>query len=322
MLSIIIPSYNEQDNILHTAKIIKTVMNSAPIAYEMIFVNDGSSDETWNKVLEARAFDPCVRGLSFSRNFGKEACISAGLRFAAGECCVVMDCDLQHPPETIVEMYRLWKEEGYEVVEGVKRSRGKESTGYKLSAGLFYKLMSKCVGFDMASSSDFKLLDRKVIDTLCAMPERETFFRAMSFWVGYRTTKVEYDVAPREFGTSKWSLIKLMKYAITNMTSFSAAPLHIITFLGVFLLALSVVLGVHTLLNWALGYAVEGFTTVILLLLLISGCMMISLGIIGYYIAKIHIETKGRPQYIVAQSIPVVVKEDTKDHEATSREAI
>lgn len=322
MISLVIPSYNEEDNILHTTHRINEILTAAEIPYEIIFVNDGSKDATWNKILEANATDTHVRGLSFSRNFGKEACMFAGLRAATGDCCVVLDCDLQHPPETIIEMYRLWNEEGYEVIEGVKRSRGKESLGYKLSAGLFYKLMSLCVGFDMASSSDFKLLDRKVVDTLCAMPERETFFRAMSFWVGYKTTKVEYDVAPREFGTTKWSFTKLVKYAVTNMTSFSAAPLHLVTFLGAFLLIVSVILGIHTLFNWALGNAVEGFTTVILLLLLISGCMMISLGIIGYYIAKIHMETKGRPQYIVAHSVSSVVKEEADCHESAARKAV
>lgn len=322
MLSLVIPSYNEEDNILHTASRINEILTAAQIPYEIIFVDDGSKDATWHKILEANATDAQVRGLSFSRNFGKEACIFAGLRAAVGDCCVVLDCDLQHLPETVIEMYRLWENEGYEVIEGVKHSRGQESFGYKLSAGIFYKLMSLCVGFDMESSSDFKLLDRKVVDTLCAMPEKEPFFRAMSFWVGYKTSKVEYDVAPREFGTTKWSLTKLIKYAVTNMTSFSAAPLRLVTFLGVLLLIISFILGIHTLFNWAFGNAVEGFTTVILLLLLINGCMMISLGIIGYYIAKIHMETKGRPQYIVAHSVSTVTKEKGDCRESTAHKTI
>jgi len=310
MISLVIPSFNEEASILHTAKQIRKVLDEAQLAYEIIFVNDGSTDSTWDKILEIASQNPHVRGVCFSRNFGKEACMFAGLRAAKGDCCVVLDCDLQHPPQTIVEMHRLWKEEGFEIIEGVKRSRGKESLGYKLSAGAFYKIMSRCIGFDMASSSDFKLLDRKVVDTLCAMPEKETFFRAMSFWVGYKTTKVEYDVAAREFGTTKWSPTKLIKYAITNMTSFSAAPLQLVTWLGTFLLIGSVVLGLQTLFNWVTGNAVEGFTTVILILLLTSGCLMISLGIIGYYISKIYTEIKGRPQYIISKTISSDVSEN------------
>jgi len=302
MISLVIPSYNEEENILHTTERIDQVLTPAGIDYEIIFINDGSRDTTWEKILQAREKDRRVRGICFSRNFGKEACMFAGLRAVRGDCCVVLDCDLQHPPEVIIEMYRLWKEEGYQVIEGVKRYRGKESLAYKMSAGLFYKLMSKCVGFDMAASSDFKLIDRKPLDVLCAMPEKETFFRAMSFWVGYKTIKVEYDVAPREFGETKWSFVKLVKYALSNMTSFSAAPLHAITYLGMILLLVFAVLGVQTFVRWMIGRAVEGFSTVILLLLLIGGCLMISLGIIGYYISRIYAEIKGRPQYVISHT--------------------
>ena len=152
----------------------------------------------------------------------------------------------------------------------------------------------------MEASSDFKLLDRKVVDVLCTLPEKNTFFRALSFWVGFKTITVEYDVAPREFGTTKWSFVKLVKYAINNITSFTAAPMQIVTVMGFLLIAASALLAVHTLVMWTTGAAVEGFTTVILLLLLIGGSIMISLGIIGYYLSKIFEEVKGRPQYIVS----------------------
>jgi len=298
MLSIILPSYNEEDNILNTEHQLSLLMEREGIAYELVFVNDGSADRTYELIMQCSERNPNVRGISFSRNFGKEACIFAGLRASEGDCCVVMDCDLQHPPETVVEMYHLW-EQGYEVVEGVKRSRGKESLFYKMSAGVFYKLMSRFVGIDMEASSDFKLLDRKVVDVLCALPEKSTFFRALSFWVGFKTTVVEYDVAPRAYGSTKWSLKKLVKYAINSMTSFTSAPLQIITFLGCVLLIASLVLGIQTLVRWGMGNSVEGFTTVILLILLIGGGIMVSLGIIGHYISKIYDEVKDRPQYII-----------------------
>lgn len=225
----------------------------------------------------------------------------AGLERATGDCCAVMDCDLQHPPEKLVEMYRLW-EQGYEVIEGVKEDRGQESAFHRFAANSFYGLISKATGMDMASSSDFKLLDRKVVDALNAMPERNVFFRALSYWVGYRQTSVSYRVQERTAGESKWSTKSLVKYALTNISSFSSAPLHIVTVLGFVMLAVSVVLGVTALVQKISGVALGGFTTVILLLLFSSSIVMISLGIIGYYIARIYDEIKGRPRYLISMT--------------------
>ena len=201
-------------------------------------------------------------------------------------------------PQIVPQMYQCWQN-GYEVVEGVKRDRGTEKFSYRMSAGIFYKIMSRLIGMDMESSSDFKLLDRKVVDVLCRLSEKETFFRALSFWAGFKSTTVEYDVAPREYGTTKWSVVKLFHYAVNNIASFSTAPLQIVTALGSILIVFSIFLFIHTLIMWAIGVAVEGFTTVILLLLLIGGSIMISLGVIGFYISKIYNEVKGRPQYII-----------------------
>ena len=165
MLSIILPSYNEEANIERTANTLKSVLESNKIAYELLFINDGSQDQTWELIINCCKQDPHIKGINFSRNFGKEACIFAGLRNCQGDCCVVMDCDLQHPPMTIIEMYKLW-ERGYEIVEGVKSSRGKEGLLHKTFAEFFYKTMSNFMGIDMKSSSDIKLLDRKVINIL------------------------------------------------------------------------------------------------------------------------------------------------------------
>lgn len=309
MLSIVVPSFNEEENILRTADRLAKIMVENQIPYELIFVNDGSKDKTQELIEQAAKDNSNVRGICFSRNFGKEACMFAGLRASRGDCCVVIDCDLQHPPEVIPQMYGYWQK-GYEVVEGIKRSRGDEGVAYKMSAGLFYKIMSKFIGMDMEASSDFKLLDRKVVDVLCALPEKSTFFRALSFWAGFKSVTVEYDVAPREFGTTKWSFVKLVRYAINNITSFTAAPLQIVTVLGCVLIGVSILLGIHTLGMWFVGNAVEGFTTVILLLLLIGGGIMVSLGVIGFYISKIFEEVKGRPQYIIAKECGAGTKED------------
>jgi dolichol-phosphate mannosyltransferase len=199
-------------------------------------------------------------------------------------------------------MYRLW-EEGYEVVEGVKHSRGKESFLHRASAGLFYKLISRAVKIDMSRASDFKLMDRKAVEALLSMPERNAFFRALSSWVGFRSTTVEFDVQEREAGESKWSTWSLVKYAVTNIVSFSAVPMQIVTVAGVFVLIFAVIMGIQTLAKFLMGSAVEGFTTVILLILIIGSIIMISLGVIGYYISKIYEEVKGRPRYLISKTI-------------------
>lgn len=302
VLSVVLPAYNEERMIAKAAEVISGILKSENISYELVFVDDGSKDSTWEQIQTAAKKDRRITGIHFSRNFGKEAAMMAGLANTKGECCVVMDCDLQHPPETLVEMYRLW-EQGYEVVEGVKRSRGKESVLHKASAGLFYKIISKAVKIDMSRASDFKLMDRKAVDAILEMPERNAFFRALSSWVGFRTASVEFDVREREEGESKWSTWSLIKYAVTNIVAFSSAPMQCVTFAGIFVLVLAIVLGIQTLVKYFMGHAVEGFTTVILLVLFIGSIIMISLGIIGYYISKIYEEVKGRPRYLISKKI-------------------
>lgn len=300
LLSIILPSYNEALNIANTANVLSQLLDKEQIDYELIFISDGSTDNTYEEILKASERNPKIKGAKFSRNFGKEASIFAGLHLACGDACIVMDCDLQHPPEAIPKMYACWQQ-GYEVVEGIKSKRGKESLFYKLSAGLFYKIMSRLIKMDMNSSSDFKLLDRKVVDVLLSLPEKNTFFRALTFWAGFKTTSVEYEVQKRIYGKSKWSMWSLMKYAITNATSFSTLPLQLITVMGIVSIAGSLILGIQTLVKYLMGTAVEGFTTVILLILIIGGLIMVSLGIIGHYLARIYEEVKGRPKYIISQ---------------------
>lgn len=299
VLSIVLPSYNEEQNIENTAKVLSQLLTQEQIDYELVFVSDGSKDRTYEEIEKVAKENPHVKGARFSRNFGKEATIFAGLQIATGDAVIVMDCDLQHPPQVIPQMWKLWQE-GYEVVEGIKSSRGKERLGYKLSAGLFYKVMSYLIKMDMNSSSDFKLLDRKVVDVLLELPEKNTFFRALSFWAGFNTTTVEYEVQERVYGESKWSFVSLLRYAITNATSFSTLPLQLVTVMGMVSIGFSVVLAVQTLVRYLLGNAVEGFTTVILLILIIGGFIMLSLGIIGHYIARIYEEVKGRPKYIIS----------------------
>lgn len=300
LLSIVLPAYNEEQNIANTVSVLTGILEENKIDYELVFISDGSRDQTFAEIQRAVSQNPRIKGAEFSRNFGKEAGIFAGLELTSGDAVIVMDCDLQHPPQMIPKMWEMWKS-GVEVVEGIKTDRGKESLGHKLSAGLFYKIMSKLIKMDMSASSDFKLLDRKVVDVLLSLPERNTFFRALSFWAGFRTEPVYYEVQERQFGESKWSFWSLMRYAISNATSFSTLPLQMVTVMGLISILFSVILAVQTLVRFLMGNSVEGFTTVILLILIIGGLLMLSLGIIGHYIARIYEEVKGRPKYIISR---------------------
>lgn len=301
MLSVIIPSYNENENIRRTAQTIAGILSDAAIEYELIFVDDGSRDTTWAEICAAHDSDPCVRGLGFSRNFGKEGAIFAGLKNARGDCAVVIDCDLQHPPELIPQMYQMWQS-GAEVVEAIKRSRGKEGLFHKIFARSFYKMMKSSSGINLDGASDFKLLDRKVINALNELPERITFFRALSSWVGFTTERVEFDVQPRAAGKSKFSMKSLFRFALNNITSFTDVPIRLITWVGVIFGIMALVLGIQTLVKYFCGQAAEGFSTVILLILITGACVLLGVGVIGYYLSKIYEEIKQRPRYIVART--------------------
>lgn len=306
MLSVIVPAYNEEKCIKTAYSKIYSILAENNIESQFVFVDDGSKDQTYKMITELASEKENITGLHFSRNFGKESAISAGLAAADGDCAVVIDCDLQHPPEKIIEMYSLW-EQGYEIVEGIKKERGQEKKTHSIGAKIFYSVISRMAGFDMANSSDFKLLDRKVIDVMNKMPERG-FFRAISYWVGYNKTTVKYNVNKRFDGESKWSTKGLVKYALSNISSYSTAPMQIVTALGVIMLVISVIFGVWALIDKIIGRALEGITTVIIITIFIGSIIMISLGIIGYYIARMYEEIKGRPKYIISSIVKSVKK--------------
>ena len=298
-LSIILPSYNEEQNIENTYNVLSGLLSENDIDFELLFISDGSKDATYANICELAAKDERVRGAEFSRNFGKEAAIFAGLELAKGDAVVVMDCDLQHPPEVILQMVEKWRE-GAEVVEGIKSKRGKENPFHTMSTNIFYGLMSAFMKMDMKATSDFKLLDRKVVDSLLSLTEKDTFFRALSFWVGFKTEKVYYEVRERIYGKSKWSTASLIRYAVSNVTSFTTVPLKLVSVIGGIFIILSIGLGIQTLVRFIMGNAADGFTTVILLMLLIGGLILFSLGIIGNYLARVYEEVKGRPRYIIS----------------------
>lgn len=301
-LSVVLPAYNEELMVGKTCRILREVLTEADISYELVVVNDGSRDNTWEEILKAGKKDPNILGVNFSRNFGKESAVFAGLAQATGDVVAVMDCDLQHPPQTLVEMYHLW-EDGYEVIEGVKKSRGKEGFLHKKCAGFFYGIMSRATKVDMKNASDFKMMDRRAVSSILSLPERNMFFRATSSWVGYKTTHVKFKVQEREAGESKWSAWSLIKYAFTNIVAFTTFPLQFVTFAGGISFVGSLILMIYSLVQYFTGHAVEGYTTILIVLLMIGSAIMLSLGVIGYYIAKIYEEVKRRPRYIISEIV-------------------
>ena len=301
-LSVVLPAYNEEQMLAKTCRTLKKILDLAEINYELVIVDDGSTDQTWKIIEETAEKDRNVTGVHFSRNFGKEAAIVAGLAQASGNAVAVMDCDLQHPQEVLVKMYRLW-EQGYEVVEGIKKSRGTETVFHRKSAGFFYRIMSRATGFNMENASDFKLLDRKAVESVLSMPERSMFFRATSSWVGFKSTSVLFEVQEREAGESKWSTGSLIRYAFRNIVAFTTLPLQFVTIGAGGCFICSLLLLIYSLVRYFTGHAVEGYTTLLIVMLFIGSAVMMSLGIIGYYIARIYEEVKRRPRYIVSRII-------------------
>ena len=304
MLSVVIPAFNEQEMVPAAAGQIDGILSRAGIPHELIFIDDGSRDATWAEIRAESEHRDTVRGVHFSRNFRKEAAIFAGLQAADGDCVAVIDCDLQHPPEKLVEMYRLW-EQGVEVVEGVKTDRGEESLAHRVAAKTFYRLISEATHIDMTRASDFKLLDRKAVNVLLSMREKRAFFRALSSWIGFRTAEVPYEVRERAAGESKWSTWLLIKYALSNITAFTSLPLHLITGCGAASFLAALIVGIVSIVRLAMGRVVTGLTGAMILLLFLSGLIMVGLGIIGYYLGNIYMEIQDRPRFIVSETCGV-----------------
>lgn len=291
MISVVIPAYNEEENIIAAKEAVFAALENED--FELLFVDDGSKDLTWQKITEVSCEN--VRGLRFSRNFGKEAAIRAGLENCAGECAVVMDCDLQHPPTAIPKMIEKWRA-GAEVVEGKKSARGKEARSYGFLANIFNRMMSRATGFDMSDASDFMLLDRRAVDAVLSYGEQGSFFRAIAQFVGFESAEVRYEVAARERGTGKWTFKKLLVYALKNIASFTDIPLILSAFLGAAAMLIAAVLAVLKVF----GISLESFTGGILTLVFLGGLILLCLGITGFYLARIYDEIKHRPRYIIS----------------------
>lgn len=309
--SVIVPMFNEEEVIRHTYTRLKRVMDVSGERYELIFVNDGSSDRTSEIVEEICSQDDCVRLIHFSRNFGHQIAISAGMDYAAGQSIVIIDADLQDPPEVILEMLDKWRE-GYEVVYGKRIKRKGESLFKKTTALLFYRLLGKLTQVDIPlDTGDFRLIDRKVCDVLKGLKEKNRFVRGLVGWAGFRQTRVEYVREERFAGVTKYPLRKMLRFAADGITSFSHKPLKIASYIG-FILSLTsfIYLFVVLLQKWLALGTVPGWASIVAINLFFNGIVLMLLGVMGEYIGRIYDETKDRPLYIVREKLGFELQED------------
>lgn len=303
-IALVVPVYNEADLISRSLpEILACAREAAPGArVELIAVDDGSKDGSRASLEALAAQEPAIHFVSFTRNFGKEAAIHAGLAQALertdASAVIVIDADLQHPPELMAQMIQHWRD-GAKVVEAVKRARGDEGPLRRLAARMFYRTFTRMSGLRLDQDTDYKLLDREVVVAALALGERARFFRGIVRWLGFATVQVPFDVAPRAGGSTSWSLRSLARYAWRNLTSFSSAPLGLVTTFGAVGLVVGAVLAVKAVIDKLQGQALSGFSTVILLQVIFSSLILLSLGIIGSYIALIYDELKRRPHYII-----------------------
>lgn len=298
LISVVAPIYNEGPGVDRFVRRLAEVLEGAGLRYELVLVDDGSADDSWDRIVRHSLHDERIRGIQLSRNFGKEPAVLAGLEHAAGDAVVVIDSDLQHPPGAIPAMVQRWRD-GDHVVEAVKRNRTGQGLIGKLGGKLFNQAFTGLTKVDLVDATDFRLLSRPALDALLKLPEHSSFFRGTSSWIGFRRSTIEVDIDHREGGASRWTFRSLFRLAVNGLTSFTSAPLHLVTVVGLTFAGFSLVLGVQTLIRWLNGGSVAGFPTVILLLLVTGSCVLLGLGVIGEYLARIHEEVRGRPRYLV-----------------------
>ena len=298
-ISVIVPAHNEEPGIASALQEIDSVLSTCCDSSEIIVIDDGSTDATYDVLQKLCQQQDNLRAIKLSRNFGKESAMLAGLRAANGQAVITIDADLQHPPALIPEMVEKWKA-GTKVVHAVKRQRVINTFMERFRATIYNNLLKLLGGVDLRNSSDYKLVDRVIVDALInELHEYQRFYRGLVTWVGYRQEKLYFDVAERQAGETKWSTRALIGLAITGIVSFTSMPLRIVTIFGILTLLLAFGVAVEALWSWFIGTAVSGFMTIVFVLLLLGSFIMISLGIMGEYIAKIYEEVKNRPDYLV-----------------------
>lgn len=304
-ISVVIPAYNEEEVIRQCYDALTDVMLDSNYPYELVFVNDGSKDRTMSILDELARLDEHIRIINFARNFGHQAAVTAGINLSKGDCVVIIDADLQDPPQVILEMLEKW-EEGYEVVYGKRRHRKGETLFKLASASLFYRFLQRMSDTHIPrDTGDFRLIDRKVVHVFNRLTERNKFIRGIISWIGFNQTFVEYDRSERLAGTTKYPLRKMLAFASDGIFSFSSKPLKLITRMGMLTVVLAFIVLVYSLCAKLLGLpeVERGWTSIMMAITLFSGVQMLSLGVIGQYIARIYDESKNQPQYIVRETV-------------------
>lgn len=302
-LSLIIPCYNEEDNLNYLFVRLESVLIPLNISYEIVCINDGSKDNTLAKLIEFHQQNPLIKVINLSRNFGKEAAMTAGLDFATGKAIIPIDADLQDPPELITELLAKWRE-GYDVVYAVRRSREGETWLKKFTAKSFYRIIGKISSITIpANTGDYRLLDRQVVEALKKMPERNRFMKGLFSWVGFKQTAVYFNREPRKGGKTSFNYWKLWNFALDGITSFSSIPLKVWGYFGLFISTLSLIYGSFLVIKTIIvGRDVHGYASTIVVILFLGGIQLITLGVIGEYLARIYEEVKARPVYLVRES--------------------
>ena len=301
--SVIIPIYNEEENIALLFDRLETVMGQLNSSVEYIFVNDGSVDRSMSLIKGLSAQKGAVKYIDFSRNFGHQIAVSAGLDLCVGKRVVIIDADLQDPPELILEMASKM-DEGFEVVYAQRRSRKGESIFKKITASAFYKILRGITSIDIPlNTGDFRMMDFRIVEVLRGMPEKNKFLRGQISWIGFRQTYVEFDRSERNAGETGYPLKKMLRFALDGITAFSDAPLKFVFSMGVFVFVLSFVLIIYALISWLFFEStVQGWSSLMISILFIGGVQMIGIGIIGEYISRIGNNVKERPLYVVRET--------------------
>jgi polyisoprenyl-phosphate glycosyltransferase len=322
LISIIIPVLNEAKNLDGLLARVVPILDGLDVDWELLFVDDGSTDDTLATLKTFHAGDPRIIAVSLSRNFGKEIAIAAGLRYARGDAAVLMDADLQHPPEVLPKLIAQWRA-GYQIVYGQRVDRVTDGPMRRLFSRSFYRVFNALAAGDIPEGAgDFRLLDRRAIDAMNRIGESQRFNKGLYSWIGFRSIGVPYTVSERAAGTSKWSFRKLIHFALDGVTSFSTLPLRVWSLLGLIIslsaFAYAIVFLVHTLV---FGADVPGFPSLIVSMMFFAGVQLISLGVIGEYLGRVYEEVKARPLFIVAEEVGVSRPAETTRARAPVREA-
>jgi glycosyltransferase involved in cell wall biosynthesis len=324
VISIVLPVFDEEENIVEVYEALTDQLVSLGEPYEIVFVDDGSRDGSLERIRELSIRDSNVKGVSLSRNFGHQIAISAGLEYASGDATIVMDADLQHPPDLIPQMIARWRE-GFDVVYTIREGRDHAGPLKRWSAALYYRLMNRMSDIEITSNTpDFRLMDRRVVEALRQMPERTRFLRGLVRWVGFRQTALRFVAAPRTHGKTKFPLSKMLRFSVDGVTAFSTVPLRLASYVGLFAAVSSIPYALWAIyLRLFTNEAVHGWASVVVAVLFLGGVQLISIGIMGEYLGRVYEEAKGRPLYLTREVIGEIgALSSSRQHPWREREAM